>query len=265
MDSTSLSSSSADSPLDNPLVKAKKLSPVHAQTPDLTDGKTSDENLPLSLTNDKPSPPSSSSSLSSALAKPSHITNSTSSASQQQDQPDDGWEALWDTNTQQYYFYNRFTNETTWINPRVPPQQSLGERLAKDPEFQCLSKRDKIKRYEYEQQLEQQQYSQQQQFQQKAYKSNTNNNNNTSNTSYQQQQNQPHHRHHLLHFGHKPNYPKVNETEHVQMLTSAFGSNDDDNTIRNKGLRVTKKEFKQFKKKKQQKREKKQREWLLND
>ena len=49
------------------------------------------------------------------------------------------------------------------------------------------------------------------------------------------------------------------------MLASAFGSNYDDNTTRNKGLRVTKKEFKIFKKKKQQKREKKQREWLLQD
>ena len=34
--------------------------------------------------------------------------------------PDDGWDALWDPNTQAYYFYNRFTGVSTWNNPRVP-------------------------------------------------------------------------------------------------------------------------------------------------
>ncbi|KAL9085636.1 MAG: hypothetical protein Q9165_007537 [Trypethelium subeluteriae] len=38
--------------------------------------------------------------------------------------PDDGWEALWDANTQAYYFYNRFSGISTWDNPRVPEATS---------------------------------------------------------------------------------------------------------------------------------------------
>lgn len=37
---------------------------------------------------------------------------------------DDGWDPIWDPNTQSYYFYNRFTGASQWTNPRVPdPQQ----------------------------------------------------------------------------------------------------------------------------------------------
>lgn len=71
---------------------------------------------------------------------------------------DDGWEAVWEASVNQYYFYNRITKETTWDNPRVPEEKpaeekplTLAERLAKDPEFQKLSRSDRIKRYEEEQ------------------------------------------------------------------------------------------------------------------
>lgn len=33
---------------------------------------------------------------------------------------DDGWQPVWDHGSQAYYFFNRFTNLTTWTNPRVP-------------------------------------------------------------------------------------------------------------------------------------------------
>lgn len=33
---------------------------------------------------------------------------------------DDGWDPIWDSAAQAYYFYNRFTNVTQWDNPRVP-------------------------------------------------------------------------------------------------------------------------------------------------
>ena len=40
-------------------------------------------------------------------------------------QQDDGWEPLWDESAQAYYFYNRFTGQTQWENPRVPdPSQT---------------------------------------------------------------------------------------------------------------------------------------------
>ncbi|ODQ68644.1 hypothetical protein NADFUDRAFT_45139 [Nadsonia fulvescens var. elongata DSM 6958] len=32
---------------------------------------------------------------------------------------DDGWSAIWDDTHGAYYFYNQFTQETTWANPRV--------------------------------------------------------------------------------------------------------------------------------------------------
>ena len=40
-------------------------------------------------------------------------------------QEDDGWDALWDENSQAYYFYNRFTGISQWENPRVPDPQAL--------------------------------------------------------------------------------------------------------------------------------------------
>lgn len=34
--------------------------------------------------------------------------------------PDDGWDPVWDDNAQTYYFYNRYTQQSQWTNPRVP-------------------------------------------------------------------------------------------------------------------------------------------------
>ncbi|KAL8972423.1 MAG: hypothetical protein Q9183_000555 [Haloplaca sp. 2 TL-2023] len=33
---------------------------------------------------------------------------------------DDGWDPIWDDNSQAYYFYNRFSGHSQWTNPRVP-------------------------------------------------------------------------------------------------------------------------------------------------
>ncbi|CAL3973328.1 hypothetical protein PZA11_005597 [Diplocarpon coronariae] len=33
---------------------------------------------------------------------------------------DDGWAPVWEETAQAFYFYNRFTGATQWINPRVP-------------------------------------------------------------------------------------------------------------------------------------------------
>ena len=32
---------------------------------------------------------------------------------------DDGWEPIWDSSAQAYYFYNRFTQKSQWDNPRI--------------------------------------------------------------------------------------------------------------------------------------------------
>ena len=39
---------------------------------------------------------------------------------------DDGWEPVWDANAQAYYFYNRFTQQSQWENPRVPDTKAPG-------------------------------------------------------------------------------------------------------------------------------------------
>ncbi|KAL2010483.1 hypothetical protein VTN00DRAFT_6290 [Thermoascus crustaceus] len=39
---------------------------------------------------------------------------------------DDGWEPIWDPNSQAYYFYNRFTGVSQWENPRVPDAHAPG-------------------------------------------------------------------------------------------------------------------------------------------
>ncbi|RPA87336.1 hypothetical protein BJ508DRAFT_410844 [Ascobolus immersus RN42] len=41
------------------------------------------------------------------------------------DSTSDGWEAIWDPTHNAYYFYNEFTGETTWTNPRVPEATEL--------------------------------------------------------------------------------------------------------------------------------------------
>jgi hypothetical protein len=39
---------------------------------------------------------------------------------------DDGWDPIWDDNTQAFYFYNRFTGISQWENPRVPDAEPGG-------------------------------------------------------------------------------------------------------------------------------------------
>ena len=38
---------------------------------------------------------------------------------------DDGWDFQWDPAHQAYFFHNRFTNETTWDNPRLPKAEAI--------------------------------------------------------------------------------------------------------------------------------------------
>lgn len=37
-----------------------------------------------------------------------------------EDPQDDGWDPVWDDNAQAFYFYNRYTRQSQWTNPRVP-------------------------------------------------------------------------------------------------------------------------------------------------
>ncbi|KAI1808435.1 hypothetical protein F4811DRAFT_548825 [Daldinia bambusicola] len=47
---------------------------------------------------------------------------------------DDGWDFHWDAASQAYFFHNRFTNETTWENPRLANNKSSAS--AADPTSQ---------------------------------------------------------------------------------------------------------------------------------
>ncbi|KAI0014080.1 hypothetical protein F4779DRAFT_560656 [Xylariaceae sp. FL0662B] len=72
------------------------------------------------------SPAVSASSQESGEASPVAPAADTSSAPPLPNEPppaaeDDGWDFHWDPAHQAYFFYNRFTNETTWDNPRVQP------------------------------------------------------------------------------------------------------------------------------------------------
>lgn len=53
---------------------------------------------------------------------------------QQGEAEDDGWDAVWDSDSQAYYFYNRFTGHSQWENPRVPPSSSLPEKSTIQPQ-----------------------------------------------------------------------------------------------------------------------------------
>ncbi|XDG00810.1 hypothetical protein ABKA04_000425 [Annulohypoxylon sp. FPYF3050] len=40
---------------------------------------------------------------------------------------DDGWDFHWDATSQAYFFHNRFTNQTTWENPRLATNSSTSQ------------------------------------------------------------------------------------------------------------------------------------------
>lgn len=58
--------------------------------------------------------------------------NPTSHATEQQSQEDDGWDCQWYDLAQCYYFFNRFTGESTWKNPRVPDSPSTANAATGD-------------------------------------------------------------------------------------------------------------------------------------
>ncbi|OTA95684.1 hypothetical protein M434DRAFT_393536 [Hypoxylon sp. CO27-5] len=58
---------------------------------------------------------------------------------------DDGWDFHWDATNQAYFFHNRFTNETTWENPRLrnnsapqPQSQPAPSGAAEPPQNERL-------------------------------------------------------------------------------------------------------------------------------
>src|SRR5271163_873118 len=45
----------------------------------------------------------------------------------------DPWQAIWEPNANAYYFYNSQTKESTWLNPRLPPQEAEAYLAAHPP------------------------------------------------------------------------------------------------------------------------------------
>ncbi|KAI5867995.1 hypothetical protein GGS23DRAFT_591800 [Durotheca rogersii] len=69
-----------------------------------------------------PSPTSSTSSQESGEASPEPPTDPTTETPLNEPAStaeDDGWDFHWDATSQAYFFHNRFTNQSTWENPRV--------------------------------------------------------------------------------------------------------------------------------------------------
>ena len=57
--------------------------------------------------------------------------NTTSDAGVVNSEPD-AWQAIWEPSANAYYFYNSETKESTWLNPRLPPDQAAAY-LAENP------------------------------------------------------------------------------------------------------------------------------------
>jgi len=45
----------------------------------------------------------------------------------------DAWQAIWEPSANAYYFYNTETHETTWLNPRLPPDDAAAALSANPP------------------------------------------------------------------------------------------------------------------------------------
>jgi hypothetical protein len=45
----------------------------------------------------------------------------------------DAWQAIWEPSAQAYYFYNFETKETTWLNPRLPPDEAAASLAINPP------------------------------------------------------------------------------------------------------------------------------------
>lgn len=45
----------------------------------------------------------------------------------------DAWQAIWEPSANAYYFYNSETHETTWLNPRIPPDEAAAALAANPP------------------------------------------------------------------------------------------------------------------------------------
>jgi predicted XRE-type DNA-binding protein len=48
-------------------------------------------------------------------------------------QESDGWQAIWEPSANAYYFYNTETQESTWLNPRLPPDEAAAALAANPP------------------------------------------------------------------------------------------------------------------------------------
>ncbi|KAI0887376.1 uncharacterized protein GGS22DRAFT_108405 [Annulohypoxylon maeteangense] len=83
------------------------------------------------------SPKSSQSSQSQESGEASPIPSADSAAAESSAPPlpnepppateDDGWDFHWDATSQAYFFHNRYTNQTTWENPRLATEASTAQ------------------------------------------------------------------------------------------------------------------------------------------
>jgi len=109
---TNTTTSTTDS--DEPLAKQAKQTPNDdSPDSDVEEGQVTDDEGPPPLPTEQP--PSSTTSAQPPLPSeplPTGLLPPTI---------DDGWEPIWDSSAQSYYFYNRFTQKSQWDNPRLVP------------------------------------------------------------------------------------------------------------------------------------------------
>ena len=111
---------------DEPLPVADEQPPLPDEPlPPLPDEPVPDEAPPLP----DESVPSSSEDESDESSSPD---NAASDADRVNPEPD-AWEAIWESSANAYYFYNTDTKESTWLNPRLPPDQAAAYLAANPP------------------------------------------------------------------------------------------------------------------------------------
>jgi hypothetical protein len=47
----------------------------------------------------------------------------------------DAWQAIWEPSANAYYFYNSETHESTWLNPRLPPDEAAAYLAVNPPAY----------------------------------------------------------------------------------------------------------------------------------
>ncbi|KAI1106294.1 hypothetical protein F4804DRAFT_301430 [Jackrogersella minutella] len=142
MSAQTTSPTSSEVAADQPKDRIESLSDVHPKSQDANhDNPIQQQSSPEKTNSAAPELPESPLSQESGEASPIASADSTDAESSAPPLPDeappatedDGWDFHWDATHHAYFFYNRFTHETTWENPRLTSNSSTSEPSQPQP------------------------------------------------------------------------------------------------------------------------------------